>query len=189
MNSTNQNPDQSPPEEMDTTPDGNSVGETPSELTLLRQELDAAVAERDANYEKWLRSQAELDNLRKRVQKEMSEARQYQSLSLARDLLPTLDNLYRAIAAAEQAGEVGGQLIEGIKMVVTQMEEVLARHSVRPIESIHQPFDPNLHEAVQQIASPDHDPMTVLQELQRGYTMHDRVIRPAQVIVSSTPPE
>lgn len=193
MNQTDPTPEETPADEI--SQQSVNASDTPSEATplseveLLQQQLEAITAERDAHYDKFLRSQAELDNFRKRSQKEVAEIRQYQSLAMARDLLPVVDNLHRAIAAAEQAGEGSGQLAEGIKMVAGQLEELLNRHAVQSIEALHQPFDPNLHEAVQQLPSPDHDPMTVLQELQRGYTMHDRVIRPAQVIVSSTPPE
>ena len=131
-----------------------------------------------------MRAQADLDNYRKRSQKEAEENRLYRSLPVVRDLLPVLDNLQRAVAAAANGGEAA-ELVEGVKLVQKQFEDVLAAHSVQPIDAVGQPFDPNLHAAVQQVPSPDHPPMTVLQELQRGYRLHDRVVRPSQVIVSS----
>jgi molecular chaperone GrpE len=117
----------------------------------------------------------------------MEQSRQYQALPLARDLLPVLDNLRRALGAAEAAGNAA-ELVEGVNMVVKQFEDVLARHLVVPIEAVGQPFDAHLHEAVQQVPSPDHPPMTVVAEVERGYLLHDRVVRPAKVIVSSGPP-
>jgi molecular chaperone GrpE len=150
--------------------------------------LSAALAERDANRENWLRSQAELENYRKRVQREADEARRYQAQPLARDVLPVLDNLRRAITAAEEGGDTAG-LVDGVRLVLKQLEDALARHGIQPIEAVGQPFDPHLHEAVQQVASPDQPPLNVVQEFQRGYRLHDRVLRPSQVVVSSGPPE
>ncbi|HUG92194.1 MAG TPA: nucleotide exchange factor GrpE [Planctomycetaceae bacterium] len=149
----------------------------------LREQLAAALAERGANRESWLRAQAELENYRKRVQREMDEARRYQVLPLARDVLPVLDNLRRAIAAAEEGGDPSG-LVEGVRLVLQQFEDILARHHVTPIEAVGQPFDPNLHEALQQVPAPGVPPMTVVEEFQRGYRLHDRVLRPSQVVVS-----
>lgn len=149
----------------------------------LRDQLEAARAERDANRDNWLRAQADLENYRKRVQREMDEASRYRVLPLARDVLPVLDNLRRALTAAEEGGDTAG-LVEGVRLVVKQFEDVLARHSVTPIAAVGQPFDPNLHEALQQVPSRDHPPMTVLEEFQRGYRLHDRVLRPSQVVVS-----
>ena len=105
-----------------------------------------------------------------------------------RDLLPGLDNLDRAIMAAESTGNAN-DLVEGVRMVSRQFEDILARHSATAMEAKGKPFDPNLHEAVQQIESPDHPPMTVLEVLEKGFVLRDRVVRPAKVIVSATPPE
>jgi molecular chaperone GrpE len=146
--------------------------------------LAAALAERDANYDRFLRSQAELDNFRKRVQREREEDRRYASLPVVRDLLPVFDNLRRAMDAASSAGE-SGNLRQGIELVLQQLEGVLARHGAQAIPAVGQPFDPHLHEAVQQAPSAEHPPMTVIQELERGYMLQDRVIRPTKVIVSA----
>ncbi len=150
--------------------------------------LEAAVAERDANYDRFLRVQAELENYRKRVRKETEQNRLYQALPLVRDLLPGLDNLERALIAAESSHNVD-ELIEGVRMVAQQFQDVLARHSTLPIDAVGKPFDPNLHEAIQQLPSSDHPPMTVIDEVQRGYMLHDRVVRPSTVIVSSSSAE
>lgn len=150
--------------------------------------LEVAMTERDENHDRWLRSQAELENFRRRAQKEAEEMRRYQTLPLIRDLLPGMDNLERAVSAAENSSNVE-ELLQGVRMVVQQFENTLGNHSLKPIEAIGQPFDPNLHEAIQQLPSADHPPMTVIQELERGYTLYDRVVRPSKVIVSSAPPE
>jgi len=154
----------------------------------LREQLEAARAERDANYNLYLRSQAELQNYRKRVQREADEMRQYQALPLARDLLPALDNLHRALAVAENSKSVD-ELVAGVRMVAKQLETALGRHDVMPIEAAGKPFDPNLHQAIQQVPTAEHPPMTVVQEVERGFTLKDRVVRPATVIVAKEPPQ
>lgn len=157
-----------------------------SEAEALREQLQQLQMERDKNLEHWQRSQAEMENLRKRAARELDQERQYRSLALARDLMPVLDNLRRATQASQGTADAG-QLLQGVEIVLKQMEEALARHSIKPIPTVGQPFDPNLHEAVLQQPSADYPPMTVIQEVERGYTLHDRVIRPGKVIVSSAP--
>jgi molecular chaperone GrpE len=169
-----------------------SAGETPtaelkSQVASLREQLEAAASERDTNYDRLLRAQAELENYRKRVQKEMDEYRQYQSLPMVRDLLPGLDNLQRALTAAAASKNID-DLVQGVEMVAHQFQDILSRHAVVPIEAAGKPFDPNLHEAIQQMPS-EQPAMTVVNEVERGYTMHDRVVRPSKVIVSSGPPK
>ena len=187
----NQNPesDETPesdaPEQVETRPDSESSDErNPS----FNDQFEAAISERDENRNKWLRTEAELDNYRKRVQREAEELRRYQALPLARELLPGLDNLRRALAAAESSKNIE-DLLQGVRMVAKQFEDILSRHAVQPIEAVGEPFDPNLHEALQQIPSKEYPAMTVVEELERGYTLHDRVVRPSKVIVSSGPPE
>ncbi len=174
----------------------NTGGENPSKpdaenkasLASLKEQLEAAAVERDENKNKWLRAEAELDNYRKRVHREAEELRKYQVLPLARELLPGLDNLGRALRAAETSKNIDDLLL-GVNMVAKQLEDILSRHSVKPIDALGEPFDPNLHEALGQVPSPDYPPMTVAQELEKGYTLYDRVVRPTKVLVSSGPPE
>lgn len=151
-------------------------------------QLATVQAERDDFRERWLRAQAELENYRKRSQKELEQERQYRSLPVARDVLPALDNLQRALQVAKTSKDVD-QLLQGVQMVATQLQEALTRHAVVPIEAVGKPFDPNLHEAIQQAPSKDHPPMTILHEVERGYQMYDRVVRPSKVIVSVAPAE
>lgn len=134
-----------------------------------------------------LRSLAEFENYRRRVQKDQDDARKFESLRLVRDLLPGLDGLQRAILSAEQTGDKQ-VLLDGIRMVSQQFRDILKMHATEPIDALGKPFDPNVHEALTQIPSADHEPMTVLQVIENGYRMHDRVVRPARVIVSSAPP-
>jgi len=151
-------------------------------------ELEQAIADRDKYLDSWHRSVAEMENVRKRMLREIDQERQYRSLPIVRDLLPVIDNLTRAVQAAEKAQDVE-QLVQGIKMVLQQFDETLARHSITPIPTVGEPFDPNLHEAVLQQPNADQPPMTVLMEVEKGFKMHDRVVRPSKVIVSSAPTE
>jgi molecular chaperone GrpE len=164
-------------------PSGSGAENDATANLSLREQLEAAQAERDTNYNLYLRSQAELQNYRKRWQKEADELRLYQALPLARDLLPALDNLHRALAAAETSKNVD-KLLEGVRLVAKQIEAALNRHQIIAIEATGKPFDPNFHQAIQQMPTADHPPMTVLHEVERGFTLQDRVVRPASVIVA-----
>ena len=134
-----------------------------------------------------LRAQAEMENFRRRTYREQEEARKFESLRLVKDILPGLDGLNRAIASAEQTGDLQN-LLDGIRMVANQFRDILKAHSAEPIDALGKPFDPNLHEALTQVPSAEHEPMTVLQVVEMGYCLHDRVVRPARVIVSCAPP-
>jgi len=145
-------------------------------------------AERDQYFDQWKRTQAELENFRKRSQRELELKLRYSNVPLIRELLPALDNLARSIQAAEQTGNVE-ELLQGLKMIQAQFDQVFGTHAATPIKAVGEPFDPNLHEALQQIPTDEHPPMTVLQEVERGYVLHDRVIRPSKVLVASAPPQ
>lgn len=149
--------------------------------------LQQLVDERDAAKDHALRAQAELENFRKRANRERDEERRYAALPLVRDLLPSLDNLQRALDAASHTDDLSAML-QGVEMVSAQIQEILSRHGTTPIPSVGEAFDPNKHEAIQQMPSADHPPMTVIDEVERGYMLNDRVVRPSKVIVSVAPP-
>jgi len=153
----------------------------PIDESSLRTELEEA---RD----RALRYQAELENYRKRVARQMEEERRYANLPLIRDLLHVWDNMGRAIEAGKQAKQ-SDTLLEGFKMVAQQLEDLLERHHCTKIEALGKPFDPHLHEAISQQPSEEHPPGTVAYVAQTGFQLHDRVVRPSQVIVSAAPPE
>jgi molecular chaperone GrpE len=129
-------------------------------------------------------TQADFENFQKRNAKERESDRKYYVANLARDLLPVYDNLQRAIDAAKKAGDQS-PLMQGVSATLNQWLQIFARHDIMPIDALGKPFDPNLHEAVMQQPSPDHEPGAVLQVLQQGFQIHDRVLRPASVIVSA----
>lgn len=160
-------------------------------------ELEAQVHE--AN-ERALRSHAELENYRKRAQREMADERKYAVVPLVRDLLPVVDNLERAIEALQtrssregeapaepsQRGEVSS-LLDGVQLVAAQLEAVLKQHQCERIPAVGETFDPNLHQALAQEPSDNHPAGAVSRVTQAGYKLHDRVIRPSQVFVSTGP--
>ena len=148
--------------------------------------FEQVVRERDQYLTMAQRAHAELENYRKRVARERESERKYAPQLLATELLPALDNLDLALESAEgQSADAG--IIDGVRLVRKQLLDSLAKHGVTQVDPLGSPFDPNVHEAVSQFASPDHEPMTVLQVLRKGYCLHDRVLRPANVIVASRP--
>lgn len=138
--------------------------------------------------ERVLRLQAEMENLRSRTAREINEERRYAALPLMRDLLPALDNIDRAIESAEQSGEAAG-LLEGFKLVRQQIITILNQHNCQEIEALGEPFDPQIHEAILQQPSDEQPANYVLMVTEIGYLLHDRVVRPAKVIISSGPAE
>lgn len=149
----------------------------------LEEKLQAALAERDQFKEKWTRSLADLENYRRRVQREMEEDRKYAAMPLLKTLLPAFDGLDRAIQAASQSKNAE-ELIKGVQLTMKQLEAALNGFGAKSISAVGQPFDPNQHEAISQMVSIDHPPMTVLHDVERGYTLHDRIVRPSKVIVA-----
>lgn len=157
-----------------------------SDLEALRAQLQTAEQKRDEYLDLAQRTRADFENYQKRMQRDLAQERRYAQAPLASDLLQAIDNLDRATVAAEQAGEKG-PLVQGVAMVSSQLLDILRRHGITRIEAMGQPFDPNLHQAVMQQPSEEHPPMTVVQVLEPGYMIHERVLRPARVIVSKTP--
>jgi len=140
---------------------------------------------REAN-DRALRSHAELENFRKRSQRELVDERRYAIVPFAKDLLAVVDNLERAIEAAQKSPDASG-LLDGVKMVATQLETILKQHDCIRIDTVGAPFDPNFHQAIGQEPSEEHPSGTVSRAFQSGYKLHDRVIRPATVFVSTGP--
>lgn len=152
----------------------------------LQAELAAVAAERDDLKDRLARARADLENYRRRMMRDLEDERKYQSLTLLRAILQPLDGLRRAVKAAEAAGSKD-DLASGVSMVLRQFESALTQIGASVIGAQGQPFDPNLHEAISQVPSADHPPMTVLDEVETGYRLHDRIVRPSRVVVSTAP--
>jgi molecular chaperone GrpE len=159
---------------------GQAADEALADAASLASELAAA-------NDRALRLQAEMQNLRDRTSREIATERRYAALPILRELLPVIDNIDRAIQAAEKAGEAEN-LLAGFRLVRQQLVTILSRHHCEEIEAAGQPFDPHFHEAILQQPSPDVPDGHVMMVTQTGYRLHDRVVRPSQVIVSSGPP-
>ncbi len=134
-------------------------------------------------HERTLRAAADLDNYRKRAAKEKEEIQKFAAERLVKDLLPVVDNLERALAAAPE----GDQLSGGVRMVLKQIEGVLARHGVEARSALGQPFDPRMHEALMKVESQESAPGTVVAEHGRAWLLQGRLIRPAMVAVAAAP--
>jgi molecular chaperone GrpE len=165
---------------------GESDGQSLEEA-LAAGEQDQA-SELAAANDRALRLQAEMQNLRNRTSREIADERKYAALPILRELLPVLDNIERAIDAAEKAGE-SENLLAGFRLVKQQLETLLARHYCEPIKTDGEMFDPHFHEAILHQPSADVQANHIVMSTQSGYRLHDRVVRPAQVIVSSGPPK
>lgn len=168
---------------------------TPEErIGQLEAEKAQLARDKQDNWDRLLRTTADLDNLRKRSRRELDDARTEARTKVLREMLPVMDNLERAMehAQSEATGAGGGgaaSVIEGVKLVLRQFAQALERCDVVAVEAVGKPFDPNLHEAISQVESAEHAPGSVVQALQKGYTIGNRLLRPALVVVAKAPPE
>ncbi|MDT8318841.1 MAG: nucleotide exchange factor GrpE [bacterium] len=164
------------------------TGEAPEgtidELAELQKRVDELEKEKNELKDQALRTHAEAENFKKRLTREKEDFAKYSNEKAVKEILPVIDNLERAVDHAKEAGESGG-LIEGVEMTLNLFQKALERLGVSPVEAVGETFDPERHEAVQQIESTDHEPNIVVSEFQKGYMLHERLIRPAMVVVSS----
>ena len=151
----------------------------------LRSKLETKTGEAEENYDRLLRVSAEFENYKKRTAREMVDFQKYANQSLLRELLPIIDNLELAIkAAAEAADSTDACLLDGVELTRKEILKVFENFHVEPIDALGKPFDPNFHEAVMREESEEHPENTVVNELQKGYLMHDRLLRPSMVVVA-----
>ena len=154
------------------------------EIKALQEKLSLAEADTKEKYDQLLRVAAEFDNFKKRAQREIEEFRKYANESLLRELLPVVDNLERAITSTDAHDVSNACVVEGVKLTFQDILKILEKFGVKPILSVHQPFDPSFHQAMLQEEAKEVPENTVLKEMQRGYMIHDRLLRPAMVVVS-----
>ena len=166
-----------------------SPEEAQQEIERLREEvenLERTVAELKENEDKLRRSAAFYENRRRQAERELEEERKYGAERLLKKLLPIKDNLERALEAAREDANAEA-IREGIEMVLKQMDTMLESEGVRQIETVGEPFDPNLHEAVAQTETDEVPANHVVSEIQRGYLLNDRLLRAASVLVAAEP--
>lgn len=189
--------------------DTNSTSETPRDTEAIVDEGEApaeqgaapesargaagdplvqAQAEAAKLKDAWLRTAADFDNFRKRTRKELEDARRSGREDLLRTLLPVFDNLERAIQSAQRSSDVKA-IADGLAMIQRQFVDALGREGIARVPAVGQPFDPSVHEAIQQVETSDSPPGTVLAEVQPGYTQGDRLVRAAVVVVSKAKSE
>lgn len=152
-------------------------------------EIEALRAERDEMRDRFMRALADAENSRKRADRDRREAEQYGSTRLARDLLPVYDNLKRALDAAnDDTRAQAAALIEGVELTLRELVNVMTRHGVAPIvPKVGDQFDPQQHEAMFEAPLPGTKVGEIIQVMTEGFMLHDRLLRPAQVGVSSNP--
>jgi molecular chaperone GrpE len=169
----------------DSPPDTEPEGTEPAtaEQAPEPDALELAKQEAARFKDQLLRTAADFDNFRKRARREQVDAEKKGREDVLKDLLPVFDNLERAIVHAEKATDVQS-VAEGIKMVIRQFTDTLGKLGVERIEAVGQPFDPSIHEAIQQLETADFAPGTIAAEIQGGYRAQDRLIRPALVVVA-----
>jgi molecular chaperone GrpE len=146
--------------------------------------LTAAREQAQEHYDRLLRLSAEFDNYKKRTSREMRDVVRYANEKLIKELLAVVDNLERAIDSAAQETPSDASLVEGIHLTLNEVMKILQRYDVQPVKALGETFDPAFHQAMMQQEVEDQPANMVLQEMQKGYVMHDRLLRPAMVVVS-----
>lgn len=165
------------------------IGEDEAEADAIAAEIEALRAERDDMRDRFMRALADAENIRKRGERDRREAEQYGGSRLARDLLPVYDNLRRALdTASEEQRAANKALIDGIELTLRELLNVLGKHGVQPIAPVvGEAFDPQMHQAMFEAALPGTRAGDIIQVMTEGFMLHERLLRPAQVGVSSTP--
>jgi molecular chaperone GrpE len=154
----------------------------------VEERLKAAETRAEENHERLLRVTAEFENYKKRAERDINDFRKFANESLIKDILPIVDNLERALELPEGENETTlDGMKEGVQMTLNGLLDSLKKYGVVPIESLGEPFDPNFHQAVMQEESDKHPENTVSRELQKGYMIQDRLLRPSMVVVSKKP--
>ncbi len=177
--------DENKPHTSDVEADENSAASAPVEAPSLEEQIKKLLEEKQALYDQLLRRQADFENYRKRTEREQREFRQYTEAALVESLLPVLDAFERALAAP--GGSADEEYRKGVELIYKQFFDILARAGLKPVEAVGKPFDPHYHHAVERVETTEHPDHEVLGELQRGYLLKDRLLRPALVRVAVHP--
>lgn len=155
-----------------------------NEPEIVLSELEQAQKLADENYQRYLRVQADFDNFRRRSRQEKEEFAKYASSKLIEQLLPILDNFERALETGKDTKDLES-LLKGIDMIFRLLSQVLEQEGLKPIEAVGQPFNPEYHQAIMTVESAEHDEGIVIEEIQKGYNLKDKILRPTMVKVSS----
>ena len=186
---SDQNPDQENVEntadqEVDTA-EAATAEQPTDELSLLREQLEAAETAAAMAKDELVRVQAEMQNLRRRTEQDIEKAHKFGQEKFSIELLSVMDNLERSSAAAEASEDEAVKAIkEGVELTLKGFIDCFKRFNIEPVDPLGEPFDPQLHQAMSIQETPDAEPNSVIAVMQKGYTLHGRVIRPAMVMVS-----
>lgn len=170
-------------QEVELEPSEEMAEQTDPETDLVA-ELEQARAEAKANADRYLRAEAEMVNLRRRVEKDVENAHKYGQEKLVKELLDVADNLERTLAAIDTDSSDVEPLKEGVDMTLKGLLGTFAKFNIEVIDPEGEPFDPQQHQAMSMIDNPEVEPNTVIAVMQKGYTLHGRLVRPAMVMVS-----
>jgi molecular chaperone GrpE len=161
-----------------------SSSEANDETQSKEETVESLRAQLDEHKDKLLRAQAECANISKRLQQQHSESLKLAQMALLRTFLPVVDSFERTLQSLQEA-TADGPVLQGVRLIADQLRDVLRSHGVEPIEAVGKPFDPMYHEAMMQDRDSDSPPGTVTSEMERGYKMQDRVLRPSKVAVAA----
>jgi molecular chaperone GrpE len=169
-------------EQADTIQSEEPVAEVAADLSET-SELDELRKLSDENYQRYLRAQADFDNFRRRARQEKEDFAKYASLKVIEQLLPVVDNFERALASSKDTKDFDA-LVKGLDMTFRQLDQLLVQEGLTAIDTVGQPFNPEYHQAIMQVESEEHENGIVVEEVQKGYLLKDKVVRPAMVKVS-----
>jgi len=159
-------------------------GKAADPLKEMETRIKSLEEESKETYDRFLRVSAEFENYKKRSVREMSEFKKFANESLIKELLLVVDNMERAINSSNDEENSNNGLIEGVDMTLKELLKIFEKFGVKQVESLGEPFDPNFHQAVMQQETDEHPNNTVIEELQKGYIINERLLRPAMVVVS-----
>jgi molecular chaperone GrpE len=175
--------------ELDAAAEKGAMDGAITRIAELEAEKAKLAEEKQEFWNRLLRATADLDNFRKRARREADDARYEARTKVLKEMLPVIDNLERAVDHAVSQGGAESGIIEGVQLVLRQFAQALERCEVVPVDAQGKPFDPNVHEALSQAVTSEHPPGSVVQVLQRGYRIGERLLRPSLVVVAKAPPE
>jgi molecular chaperone GrpE len=167
-----------------TTPDEQTINDEDEPIKALEAKFEAKEKEAEENYDRLLRLSAEFENYKKRSSREIEEFRKFANQSLIKEMLSVVDNLELAMNSTNGHKAIDKDLLQGLEMTHREILKVFEKFNVKPIDAKGQPFDPTFHEAVMQEETNDYAKNTVINEMQRGYMIHDRLLRPSMVMVA-----
>ncbi|WP_439134854.1 nucleotide exchange factor GrpE [Pseudomaricurvus sp.] len=159
------------------------AGEAPT-VDAVQAEIESLNQQLIEAKEQELRAQAEAQNARRRAEQDVEKAHKFGQEKLVSDLLPVIDNLERALDAMNVDDESLKPVVEGIELTLKSFQDTLTKHKIEALNPVGEPFDPQLHQAMTMVESPDAEPNTVINVFQKGYTLHGRLVRPAMVVVA-----